>query len=64
MRLCPTRCQDILQRYMNLNNVLLAQVQRKRTMKWNRIQNENQEFKGICYKNKMLFLTIGERIGD
>lgn len=28
----------ILQSYMNLNNVALAQIQSKKTMKWNRIQ--------------------------
>lgn len=51
---CTTRCQDILQNYMNLNNVVLAQIQRKKTMKQNRIQKETQIIKGIWYKKKML----------
>ena len=47
---------------MNLNNELLAQVQRKRTMTQNRIQNETEGFQGICYKTKMSFLITGERL--
>ena len=54
--------KDPSQSCMNLNNELLAQVQRKRTMTQNRIQNETEGFQGICYKTKMSFLITGERL--
>lgn len=52
---------------MNLNNVVPAQVQRngtEQTMEQNRIQKQTQAFKGIRYKEDMLFLISGDRIDN
>lgn len=49
---------------MNLNNVILAQIQRTKTIKQNRIQKQSQAFKKIWYEKEMLFLISGERIDN
>lgn len=49
---------------MNLNNVALAQVQSKKTMKWNRIQKLTKAFKDIKEQERDVIFINGERIDN